>query len=126
MKIYNVNIYTVDHEYIPGTLTHRGHGLVKVNMFGAREIVTNTKLKICNESFPENNINTRIYKKNGYVLAVEKSELTKKHLATMDEINSYFEKWEKSDLHNYFRKLKILPEEEFKKVNEKVKMLAKM
>ncbi len=126
MKVYNVNIYEIDHKVAPGNLWHKGHGLVKVNMFGAREIVTNTKLRICDKNDPDGNVFFSIYEKQGYLLGIEKSEIIDRHLASLDEVNEYINNWEDSELKKYFEEIKILSKEEFKKINEKVRKLSKM
>lgn len=121
MKVYNVNIYLIDHEFFPGELQHKGHALVKVNMFGAREIATNKRLRICEKNNYEKNVNYHSYEEDGYVLGVEKSELVSKHLATPSEVDNYLKKFNNSELKKYFEEIKLLTKEEMKEVKEKIK-----
>lgn len=123
MKVYNVNIYSIDHTFQPGYLKHKGHGIVKVNIFGAREIATNTRLKICYDDNLSRNVDFSKYEKNGYLLGIRKKELKRKNLVSPAEVCEYLNSFSTSELKKYFDKNKIFPKEEYEKVNQIVKSI---
>ena len=127
MKVYNVNVYS-ECFLTPYTIEHVSlvdKIIVKKSIFGLREIITGKKINIIDSMEYSLITNYSDLKKYGCALGVQRKDLVNKNLATMDELNNYLNKFENSDIKKKFDKMKVLPKEEFKKVMEKVKRLAK-
>lgn len=131
MKIYNVNIFSIDYRG-NGKLHPIESGLVKKTLFGVKEIITDTELEICNENYQPENIvydfDFHKWKEYGRILAVDSSELVKKNLATKADIDKYLNNWHTSRLKGIFEEMRVTHTRniEYEKQKINIKKISKM
>ena len=125
MKIYNVNIFSIDYK---GTakLHPIANALVKKSIFGVREVITNMKLEVCDEDYrPEYvlyHVDVNKWKEYGRVLAVDTQELVDKNLAKESDIEKYVNGFSTSKLKCVFDEMFMIRAKNVENSKQKIKI----
>ena len=131
MKVYNINVYSVNHYGELGTLGKcYGKAIIKRGFFGGlTEIMTGKTIFINKDADPESvsevysNLHFREYEKYGKVLAVKAEDLNDHNLATMKSVNNYIEKYEDTKIREAFGEMGCPPVNKYKQMNLKLKLV---
>ena len=131
MKVYNVNVYSVNHYGEIGTLGKcYGKAILKRGFFGGlTEIMTGQKIFINREADPESfsdvsaNVHFKEFDKYGMVLAVKAEDLNDRNLATMKSVNNYIENYENTKIRQAFGAMECPPVNKYKQMNLKLRLV---
>ena len=112
MNLYKVRVYNIGHDDNLGKDTLLDTIIVKRDLIGTEEIVSEWPIRIVSEAtigkkHPNSYLRPYAYKEFGYDLAVIKEDVKPDNIATEEEIDNYINNFSKKTIKRVFDQMRV-------------------